>query len=267
MKLLIDAGNTLIKWAVVSGDDRLHSGVLPVDQAGGLPGLFTGRFDGNGTDFQGIQQVWVSNVAGEEVARHIRNIKFGQRSDLSGQLHFIVAKEMQCGVHNGYANAGQLGSDRWAALIAAWHLVRGKCMVVNSGTATTIDTLSSQGEFLGGLIVPGVELMQRSLSGATEQLKSGLVQSGRYEKLLSGHPGEYVPFPGSTADALFSGAVQATCGAIERQYALLGDDTAPVVLSGGAAGLLQKGLKLPMNVVDNLVLQGLSLIAQETGAR
>lgn len=258
MKLLIDAGNTLIKWTVVSGDDRLHSGVLPVDQAGGLPGLFTGRYDGNGTDFQGIQQIWVSNVAGEEVARHIRNIKFGQKSDLSGQLHFIVAKEMQCGVHNGYANVSQLGSDRWAALIAAWHLVRGKCMVVNSGTATTIDTLSSQGEFLGGLIVPGVELMQRSLSGATEQLKSGLAQSGR---------GEFVPFPRSTADALFSGAVQATCGAIERQYALLGDDTAPVVLSGGAAGLLQKGLKLPMNIVDNLVLQGLSLIAQETGAR
>jgi type III pantothenate kinase len=253
MKLLIDAGNTLIKWAVVSRDERLHSGVLPVDQAGGLPGLFTGRFDGGGTDFQGIQQIWVSNVAGEEVARHIRNIRIGQKLDQSVQLHFIAAHEMQCGVHNGYTKAGQLGSDRWAALIAAWHLVRGKCLVVNSGTATTIDTLSGQGEFLGGLIVPGVELMQRSLSAATDQLKAGR--------------GAYVPLPKNTADALFSGAVQATCGAIERQYALLGDDTAPVVLSGGAAGVLQKVLKLPLNVVDNLVLQGLLLIANESGAR
>lgn len=258
MKLLIDAGNTLIKWAVVSGADRLHSGVLPVDQAGGLPGLFAGRFDGNGPDIQGIQQIWISNVAGEEVAGHIRNIKIGHPE----QLHFIVAQENQCGVHNGYSMTGQLGSDRWAALIAAWHLVRGKCLVVNSGTATTIDSLSEQGEFLGGLIVPGVELMQRSLSDATYQLKPGLVKSG----LTKGGRGEYVPLPKNTADALFSGAVQATCGAIERQYALLGDDAAPIVLSGGAAGALQKGLNFPVKVVDNLVLQGLLQIAREAGS-
>jgi len=258
MKLLIDAGNTLIKWAVYSGGDRLHGGVLPVDQAGELPELFAGRLSRPGADFQGIQQIWVSNVAGEEVARHIRNIRVGQKAAQPVQLHFIDAQEMQCGVHNGYSNAGQLGSDRWAALIAAWHMVRGKCLVVNCGTATTIDTLSGQGEFLGGLIVPGVELMQRSLSAATDQLKSGVVKSGR---------GEYVPLPRNTADALFSGAVQATCGAIERQYALLGDDTAPVVLSGGAAEVLQKVIKLPMSVVDNLVLQGLLLIDREAGAR
>ena len=77
--------------------------------------------------------------------------------------HFIGAREKQCGVRNGYAKPAQLGSDRWAALIAAWHLVQRKCLVVDSGTATTIDTLSGQGEFVGGLILPGVELMQRSL--------------------------------------------------------------------------------------------------------
>ena len=128
----------------------------------------------------------------------------------------------QCGVRNGYSSAAQLGSDRWAALISAWHMVSGKCLVVNCGTAITIDTLSGQGEFLGGLILPGVELMQRSLVAATDQLKS--------------EQGEYAPFPLNTADALFSGAIQACCGAIERQYTLLDDDGAPVVLSGGAAG-------------------------------
>ena len=127
-------------------------------------------------------------------------------------------------------------------------------MVVNSGTATTIDTLSEQGEFLGGLILPGVELMQRSLVAATVQLKSA--------------QGEYVPFPLNSADALYSGAIQAGCGAIERQYTLLNDDSAPVVLSGGAAGLLQPHLNqhlfsVPPRVVDNLVLQGLLLMAQE----
>lgn len=246
MKLLIDAGNTRVKWALVSGgNDWLRSGVLPVGQAGELPELFA--------DSQGIQQIWVSNVAGEEVALHVRNILAGN----PGQIHFVVAREVQCGVRNGYSSATQLGSDRWAALIAAWRLVQGKCLVVNCGTAITIDSLSGHGEFSGGLILPGIELMQRSLAGATDQLKTGRVKPGQ---------GKYVQFPKNTADALLSGAIQAGCGAIQRQHALLDDDKTPVVLSGGSAGVLQGNLNLPLRVVDNLVLQGLLLISQESEA-
>jgi len=152
-------------------------------------------------------------------------------------------------VRNGYSNPSQLGSDRWAALIAAWHLVRGSCLVVNCGTATTVDALSATGEFIGGLILPGVELMQRSLNDATARLKPG--------------KGSYQAFPLNTADALSSGAIQASCGAIERQYALLNDSAIPVVLSGGAAAAQQDHLNVPLRIVDNLVLQGLLLIAQE----
>lgn len=258
MKLLIDAGNTRIKWALVRGNDWLCSGALLAEQAGSLsqeivehPALRAQA--GLTSGLSGIQQVWVSNVAGEKIAQHIRNIGISK----SGQLHFVVAQEAQCGVHNGYSKAAQLGSDRWAALIAAWHLVQGKCLIVNSGTATTIDALSEHGKFLGGLIVPGVELMQRSLVAATEQLQS--------------EQGEYVDFPLNSADAIYSGAIQASCGAIERQYALLKDDRAPVLLSGGMAGLLQPRLNQnlfskPPRIVDNLVLQGLMVMAQEASS-
>jgi type III pantothenate kinase len=252
MKLLIDAGNTRIKWALVSGEDWLCSGDLPTGQVDGLARDIAGHMarQNIGTGLHDIQQIWASNVAGEETARHIRNIDAGQ----SAQLHFAVARKSQCGVSNAYSNPSQLGSDRWAALIAAWHLVHGVCLVVNSGTATTIDALSAQGEFVGGLILPGVELMQRSLVAATDQLESAT--------------GEYVRFPLNSADALYSGAIQASCGAIERQYNLLGDDSATLVLSGGAARLLQPCLDqkfygAPPRVVDNLVLRGLSLMAQE----
>jgi len=313
MKLLIDAGNTRIKWALVEdgmtrcanatgagmpsprllpqsagfasnvseadGTSWLRSGALPVGQASELPGLFAGS--------QEIRQIYVSNVAGEVVAQHIRNISIGRPVPSD----FIVAKKVQCGVRNGYSNAAQLGSDRWAALIAAWHLVQGKCLVVSCGTAITIDTLSARGEFLGGLILPGVELMQRSLAAATDQLKFGELNSAQ---------GRYAPFPQNTADALFSGAIQAACGAIQRQHALFDDADAPVVLSGGAAGVLQEHLRhvtgaasrlreevlcghshtrglrptvswprinLPLRAVDNLVLQGLLLISQESNVR
>ncbi len=240
MRLLLDAGNTRIKWALVRGAEWLRRGDLSTAQSAELRQQLAGIHE--------VRQIWVSNVAGETVARHIRELRAGPH----GEPHFIVARAMQCGVRNGYADPAQLGSDRWAALIAAWHLAGRGCLVVNSGTATTVDALSATGEFLGGLILPGVELMQRSLGGATAQLKP--VQ------------GSYAAFPKNTADALFSGAIQACCGAIVRQHALLGDAGAPMVLGGGAAEILREHLNLPLVVVDNLVLQGLLLIAQEASA-
>lgn len=233
MRLLVDAGNSRIKWALTQGDEWLRSGALPTAQAAELFSQCA--------DVADIRDVWVSNVAGESVAQAIRG---GIAAD---KLHFIAAREQQCGVRNAYALPASLGSDRWAALIAAWHLVGGRCLVVSCGTAITVDALSERGEFIGGLILPGVELMQRSLCSATAQLQLG---SGAYEA-----------FPRNTADAIYSGAVQAACGAVERQYALLG--AAEVVLSGGAAGILRERLNLPLRLVDNLVLQGLRLIAQE----
>lgn len=239
MKLLIDAGNTRIKWALTDGMAWLRNGACLTAQMDGLRQQLV--------DIQGVQQIWVSNVAGDDVARQLR----GLCSEGAAAPHFIAARAVQCGVRNGYADPAQLGSDRWAALIAAWHLMLGRCLVVGCGTATTVDALSADGEFIGGLILPGVELMQRSLGEATAGLQP--------------EPGNYAPFPRNTADAMFSGAVQAVCGAIERQHALLGPET-PVILSGGATAQLQTRLNLPLRLVDNLVLHGVSLIAQEEGA-
>ncbi|MCG6934016.1 MAG: type III pantothenate kinase [Gallionella sp.] len=252
MKLLIDAGNMRIKWAIASGDGWLCSGVTPTVQADSLAQGIAEQIARQipGAGLRRIRQIWASNVAGESCALHIRGIG----EEISAQPHFIAAREKQCGVRNCYAEPSQLGSDRWAALIASWHLVQRACLVVDSGTATTVDALSAQGEFVGGLILPGIELMQRSLTSAASQLMPS--------------PGRYAPFPQNSADALYSGAIQASCGAIERQYNLLDDDRAPLLLSGGAAQLLLPHLDwkrkvAPPQVEDDLVLQGLLLMARE----
>jgi type III pantothenate kinase len=238
MKLLIDAGNTRIKWAFVKGDEWLRRGVLPIEQVSELAQHLN--------DISQVQQIWVSNVAGKNVAQAIRAL--GSRP-----INFISAREMQCGVRNNYASTTQLGSDRWAALIAAWHLLGQACLVVNCGTATTVDALTNQGEFMGGLILPSVAMMQRSLVEGTAQLKTGL--------------GEYAAFPLNTADAILSGAIQASCGAIQRQHDLLKNDAAPILLSGGASAMLLPHLNnLPIRESANLVLQGLGLIAYEANA-
>ncbi len=231
--LLIDAGNTNIKLATDESDSPVVS--MPTRRA----------FELNLEQYDGVRQVWASNVAGKEVAQQI--VRASSERGLA--LRFIEAKSEQCGVRNGYDVPAQLGSDRWAALIAAWHHASAACLVVNCGTATTIDALSGSGEFLGGLILPGIHLMQDSLYHATAL--------PRQDKSI------YTDFPRNTADAIYSGAIKAICAAILQQHGLLGASSG-VLLSGGAARLLLPHLALRAEMMDNLVLQGLRLIARGT---
>ncbi len=233
MKLLVDIGNTRIKWARVQDDKWLESGVTNLENAAALSSKISAQSE--------IHEVWVSNVAGNAVEQPIKDLGVKQ-------THIISPQKLQCGVSNGYSDIARLGSDRWASLIAAWNILGSKCLVVTSGTATTIDALSERGEFIGGLILPGIELMQSSLAASTDQLEA---VRGRYE-----------PFPLNTADAMLTGAIQACCGAVERQRMLLGNNV-PIIISGGSADVLAPYLGAPVQKIDNLVLHGLLLIAKE----
>lgn len=235
--LLLDAGNSRIKWALVAGGARQQQGVAPVAEPEALRQAFAA--------LPAPHRILASNVAGEGVAQEIR----GACAAWHCGVEFITARAEQCGVRNGYAQPARLGSDRWAALIAAWHRVHGACIVVTCGTATTVDALSPEGEFLGGLILPGLDMMRNSLAAGTAQ--------------LDGASGEWAEFPRNTADAINSGAIKATAGAIREQHRLLGAPGA-CLLGGGAAGLVEPHLGLPAVRVDDLVLQGLQLIGQET---
>jgi type III pantothenate kinase len=122
--------------------------------------------------------------------------------------------------------------------------------VVSAGTATTIDMLTGDGHFLGGLILPGLDLMQRALAGNTAQLR-----------LADGH---YAERPTTTADAITSGTLQATLGAVERQYRILQEQvsshTVLCLLTGGAAPRLAPYLSLPHRAEPQLVLEGLACL-------
>lgn len=237
--LLLDAGNSRIKWALTQDERWLSQGAVPVYDEVALAQALE--------SLPAPSRILASNVAGDVVAMQIR----AACAALDCRVEFITAQAEQCGVRNGYAQPGQLGSDRWAALIAAWWQVRTACLVVNCGTATTVDALSDGGEFIGGLILPGLDMMRNSLVAGTAQLGPDV--------------GHWDEFPRSTADAIFSGTIQATVGAILQQHALLGKPAAPCFLGGGAASLIQPQLHLPPGRGDDLVLRGLQLIGQESG--
>lgn len=235
--LLIDAGNSRIKWALIEGDQWQQQGKLENSQVASLRELFAA--------LPAPHKVLVSNVAGEHMMLPLREAC----AAWTCPIDFISAQIEQCGVRNSYQHPAQLGSDRWAALIAARHQIRTACLVVDCGTATTIDALSAEGEFLGGLILPGLNMMQRSLiAGSALQMQN---------------EGERQEFPRNTANAIFNGAIQATVGAIKLQFETLrACGTATCLLGGGAADCVQPYLNVPLQREENLVLLGLQIIGQ-----
>ena len=161
---------------------------------------------------------------------------------------WVKAKRRECGVTNGYGRPDRLGADRWAALIGAWSILRGPCLVVTAGTATTVDILRGDGRFVGGAIIPGLELMKRSLARNTAGLP---LARGRFSAE-----------PRNTADAIETGCLLAQAGAIERAFATV-EQGAACVLAGGAARRIVVHLGIPVRLVDNLVLEGLVRIAED----
>eukprot|EP01034_Spumella_vulgaris_P025454 gene25454-31918_t len=166
-------------------------------------------------------------------------------------IEWFASVPERAGVKNGYRNPAQLGCDRFAAAIGAHALAPGQAVIVaNCGTATTIDAVSADGVFLGGMILPGLGLMATSLARNTAQLPQ-IAQGG---KLPSG-------FADNTDDAILSGLLAAQAGAIEHACAL--HKAEACLISGGAAAYIAPALpaQIPHRLVDNIVLIGLQAAA------
>jgi type III pantothenate kinase len=246
--LLIDIGNTFLKWGLFrpteggnAHDNRVESGHALLEEITALPAQF-GKLPTPA-------KIVISNVAGTRIrATAIRVLEVWPDTPTP---YWLVPQDVQCGVKNCYRNPAQLGSDRWAALIGARHLLGPRAaMVVVCGTATTIDFLSRDGVFKGGMIMPGVGLMLRSLHEGTAALPD--------------QDGDFFTYPTQTVDAIASGCQHAQAGAIERLYAMETKHTPDVVclISGGAAGAVAPRLTIPFQLQDNLVLEGLYRISQ-----
>jgi type III pantothenate kinase len=246
--LLIDVGNTFLKWGLflpsadgTARENRVESGHALLEEITALPAQFA--------KLPTPSKIVISNVAGTRV--RVTTIRMLEVWPDAPPPYWLVPQDIQCGVVNSYRNPAQLGSDRWAALIGARHLLGARAaMVVVCGTATTIDFLSTEGVFKGGMILPGLGLMLRSLHEGTAALPD--------------QGGEFFAYPTQTVDAIASGCQHAQAGAIERLFAMEQRTTPDVVcvLSGGAAGAVAPRLSIPFELHDNLVLEGLYRISQ-----
>jgi type III pantothenate kinase len=246
--LLIDIGNTFVKWGRyragakgTAADHCLDSGHLLLAE---VPELAAGW-----RRLRAPERIVISNVAGTRVrASMLRCLEVWPEAPAP---QWLVSQAEQCGVKNGYRNPAQLGSDRWAAMIGAHAIVDGRpVLVVVCGTATTVDFVNAAGLFTGGVILPGVGLMIRSLHEGTAALPDA--------------DGQYADNPTQTVDAIVSGCQHAQAGAVERLFRLHRQNYPEItcLLSGGAAKALAPRLAIPFQLHENLVLEGLHQIAQ-----
>jgi type III pantothenate kinase len=259
--LLIDAGNSALKWVLMSLDGRV--GPAHGSRRNGQP---TDTETALTADWRERVGVPVQAVYGCGVTAPVlmRAVERAARHAFSLPVHWFETQPLfeHDGVvlRNGYREPSQLGVDRWHALIAARAAFPDRALVVvAAGTATTVDGVTGQGDFIGGTIAPGVRLMLESLARGTANLPFA---SGR----MAG-------FPLTTDDAIVSGVLGCQLGLVERFARLFraqhGDPL--VVLSGGHAAQLAPfvgpGTALPVVArEENLVLRGVFLRARALAA-
>ncbi|MET0533163.1 MAG: type III pantothenate kinase [Steroidobacter sp.] len=246
MLLLIDIGNTRIKWA--RADER---GLA--EQSAAVHASWTEQ------DF--IEQVLNSGARAERVL--IANVGGKRMGDLvqaallrSWQLQprFIQSPAAAAGIHNAYPEPAKLGVDRWLGMLGARSLEAGPVCVVSVGTAMTIDGLDASGQHLGGVIVPGPELMVSSLLKNTSEIAQRAA-TGRTQEQL---------FADNTLGAIQQGAVQALAALVDRAVETMRIQVGQpptLFITGGASPRIRAALHVAGTEIPDLVLRGLLVVA------
>ena len=246
MILLLDIGNTCMKWAFLQ-EDRLDRAGLMLRADKDFKDLAKASWP----DCELPERVLVCNVAGPSMKK---SATLWIKRHWKQAPEFIQAEAESCGVRNAYHEPKKLGADRWAALIGARHLVPGPVCVIDCGTAITIDALAGDGHHLGGLIVPGLALMARALIDRAPDI----------HEPSSNHHGEVALFARDTDNAVTGGALYAAVSLLDRAVAdvaaELGSQLA-VIITGGDGERIAKLLRCKAMVEPLLVLKGLARMA------
>jgi type III pantothenate kinase len=245
--LLVDIGNTRVKWA------RLANGRLGRQRAAAYAGWkredFARRVIGGA---RGLERIVVVSVAGTRMDRLFATAA-RRRSGIAPE--FFASKRRAAGVTTLYQEPWRLGADRLVAVIGAHRLARRRAVcVIGVGTALTLDLVDARGRHRGGAIVPAPSLMKDSLLTQTNGIRRrarGGAAAGRF-------------FARSTRAAIEQGSRYAAAAVIDRAVGeareLLG--RAPLVLlTGGGAPALRPLIRSAHTFVPDLVLRGLAVLA------
>jgi type III pantothenate kinase len=248
MLLLVDAGNSRIKWNVMTeGTGYLGGKTKILDWSNVSLETF---FDSEWKSLTDISRVLVSNVVGEDFSKALKK---WVTNNWFISTEFITPTSTAFGVSCGYDKPNQLGVDRWLSLIAAKTISKDEAVcVIDCGTALTFDTLSNQGKHLGGLIVPGLDMMRKSLIKETRGIN---VRSKETKVTLFGK---------NTMSCVNSGYIYSIVATIDRvaeEVRKKSSSNVRCIITGGNASMLQPLFKEKYQHEPDLVLLGLGRVA------
>ncbi|MFT3907224.1 MAG: type III pantothenate kinase [Steroidobacteraceae bacterium] len=254
--LLLDCGNTRIKWAVF-GNGRLSRARAVDWNARTLPRVLRQLVAGAGR----IERILCCSVAGTELRRALGSA--ARHAGLPAPRWVRSQREL-AGLRNGYREPWRLGVDRWVAALGAIHLRSHRpLLIVDVGTALTVDLIDAHGLHLGGAIVPGPELMQQALLTHTVGIRRRAQGGGARGKAVSAKG----LFAHDTRGGLSAGALYACAALIERAqreaHARVGG-RCDLLLAGGAAPRVAKLLRGRVHQEPDLVMMGLAVMAFES---
>ncbi len=229
MKLLLDLGNTRLKWALWDGAHLQPMQAGRLDEIQRLPSAGTALLATSSADPQRLQRL--QQLLAAAGVSHVDRVGPPRSDALLGLA---------------YAEPATLGVDRWLAMRAARASGSEACLVASVGTALTIDAVDASGQHLGGCIVAGPNTMRDAL----------LTRAGH----LHHHLGEFHAWANTTADAVYSGPLLACAALIERQYRDSAQQSSSVprlLLTGGGAEALLPALTIKAQYEADLVLRGM----------
>lgn len=244
--LLLDAGNSKLKWAWVE-----NGRMVALDKAAywNLEPLAHSWRQHGGDHVRIIGAAVCGEAKQQAVAEQL-----GREPEWQSSMPQAL------GIRNHYRRVAEHGADRWFNILGSRLFTEHACVVVSCGTAVTLDALTADNHYLGGNIMPGFNLMKEAMAQHTANLNRPA--------------GRAYPFGTTTANAIAGGMLDAICGAVmlmhERLRQKQPDAPVAVIITGGGAAKIKQGLPEkfaldnPIQIVDNLVLHGLLNWAVQT---
>ena len=243
MIVLLDVGNSRFKWGIMG----------ELTQVGVRYGNHTGPNRAQGV-FQSLQELRPERIVVSSVLDTTFQDALSRLTHdaFSVKPEFVQTDYEAHGIRVAYADPANLGVDRFVAMIAAHGLFNTACIIVDAGTAVTIDALSAQGRHRGGLILPGLSLMRRCLTKQTANIR------------MHERADEATLFATNTADGVNSGTLRTIAAAIENistDMAAELDGPVTYILCGGDAEIVRPWLRREYLLYPDLVLKGLAFVA------
>jgi type III pantothenate kinase len=238
MNLLVDMGNTRLKWAMLENGGLIAGTPLPNQQ------LTQQQLRASWHQLPPPEHLLIACVSQVSLLALVKTVAIGLWP--TTDIIIVRAKGHAYGVQNAYLQPEKLGVDRWLALVAVHNRYHTAACIVDCGTAITLDVLNDHGKHLGGLICPGLTLMKQALATGTQALE---IADGKSAPGLADH----------TEAAIYNGTLNAAVGLIERVLSQQ-NGTIPLILTGGDARLIADQLSIKPIVDVDLVLHGLAVV-------